>query len=83
MYFHIRGEADAISPMVVFAVSGSCCALRFSRHGGSAEAAAFPESRMAHNLRVRRFDGWAPVRTGAEKRLFQPRRPAWNGRIDV
>ena len=50
-------------------------ALRFSRHGGPAEAAAFPFPE-ARNLRVRRFDGWAPVRTGAEKRLFQPRRPA-------
>ena len=83
MYFHIHGEADSASPMVVFAVSGSRAALL--RRGGPAEAAAFPspEARTARNLRVRRFDGWAPVRTGAEKRLFQPRRPAWNGRIDV
>ena len=40
MCLHIRGEADAVSPMVVFAVSGSRAALL--RRGGPAEAAAFP-----------------------------------------
>ena len=76
MYFHIRGEADAASPMVVFAVSGSRAALL--RRGGPAEAAVFPspEACMARNFRVKQFDGWAPILTGAEKRRFQPRRPA-------
>ena len=47
MYFHIRGEADATSPMVVFAVSVLRAALL--RRGGPADAAAFPspEARIA------------------------------------
>ena len=42
MYLHIRGEADAVSPMVVFAVFGSCCALRFRGAVGRRKRQPFP-----------------------------------------
>ena len=58
MYFHIRGEADAASSMVVFAVSGSRAALL--RRGGPAEAAAFPspEARIARAQLARQAVRW-------------------------
>ena len=47
MYFHIRGEADAVSPMVVFAVSGSCCACAFRGAVGRRKRQPFPLPKRA------------------------------------
>ena len=47
MCLHIRGEADAVSPMVVFAVFGSCCACAFRGAVGRQKQQPFPPPKRA------------------------------------
>ena len=52
MCLHIRGEADAASPMVVFTVSGSRAALFAARWAGGNGSLSLPRS--AHGAQLAR-----------------------------